>query len=148
VLDFRGDFDSFQRLYSRGDVLYGDYFAHLKDALQRKKHKNMVLLWYEDFTADLQKGLHDLAVNLGFPLSEDKLEILAERISFENFKKNDSINLGFVRREDLKLDFCRKGKVNDWENHLKGEEREKWRQWVTQKRSDWDMNDVDLKLPF
>ncbi len=36
-----------------GNALYGDYWAHLQDAVSHRDHPNVLLLWYEDMKKDL-----------------------------------------------------------------------------------------------
>ena len=33
--------------------MYGDYWAHLQDAVSHRDHPNVLLLWYEDMKKDL-----------------------------------------------------------------------------------------------
>jgi len=116
ALDEKTPFADFAKLYADGEVLYGDYFAHLKEAWALKDHPNVRQIWYEDMKTNQKGVIKDLAAFLGVDFPEDKVDLLNEHLKFENFRNNDACNMkppkGAVPDEIRdNFNFIRKGKV-------------------------------------
>lgn len=145
-LDKDADFGEYSEFYRKGEVLYGSYWAHLKDGWKYKGNKNFKFMWYEDLRVNLDKCLRELADFTGFKLSDDNISTLVDHLNIENFRKNDAVNMkpmkGTVPDEVRdNFNFIRKGKVGDWKDHFKCEEKVKeWNQWIE--------NNNDMGIPI
>ena len=89
-----GSYSDIAKEFLAKEVLYGDYWAHLKvneffimfsrhkmatslqTALSKKDHPNFHLIWYEDMKKDHRAELEKLCTFLDRPLSSEKLDQL------------------------------------------------------------------------
>lgn len=86
---FTGSFESFSKFFM-DDSTY--YWKHVLGGWQNRHLDNVHFMFYEDSKADLPSTLIKLADFLGHPLKEEDLPKLIKHLSFENCRKNLSIN--------------------------------------------------------
>jgi sulfotransferase len=73
-------------------VHWSPYFAHIKDGWSHRHDENVLFLFYEDLTADLEGSLRKLSQFLGKPLKDDDLPKLLDHLHIKNFKHNPAVN--------------------------------------------------------
>uniref|UniRef100_A0A0K2SY20 Sulfotransferase domain-containing protein n=2 Tax=Lepeophtheirus salmonis TaxID=72036 RepID=A0A0K2SY20_LEPSM len=124
--EYTGSFEEYAELFIQGKLLYGSYWDHLKFGLEIQKLDNVLLLCYEDMKKDLIKEMKKVLDFMEWDeLSEEKLQILKEHLSFTKFQKNSAVNLdtdfGYKVKVDKNGQFIRKGIVGDWKNYFSSE---------------------------
>ena len=125
--DMKNGFPEFAKRFMKGQIEYGNYWTHLKDAWDRKNHPNLKFLWYEDMKKDLQKITQDLAKFLNYSVNEEQVKQIDEFLKFENYQKFRS---EFPVKSEGPKKFFRKGQIGDWKNHFTESELEKWDLWI------------------
>ncbi|KAI9555126.1 hypothetical protein GHT06_017641 [Daphnia sinensis] len=119
-------------------------FPHILDAWNKRHHPNMLFLFYEDLKKDLRGEIEKVAKFLGKSLSEEQLTDLREHLRFDNFAKNESVNMEAAKQfGGMKMDghFIRKGKTGDWKNHFGPEINKRIDEWI-----DKNLKGTDLKF--
>jgi len=136
---FLGTFEEFMQYFKDGLHIFGSYWHHLKSGWERKNHKNLKFVWFEEMKAD-QKGIVEELIDfLKHPLSEEKIESLVDHVKFENMKKNPATNL--FQSGDKQ--FIRKGQVGDWKNHFDEAGNEKFETWILENIKETDLGDAE-----
>lgn len=147
VHGYQGEFDPFARMYMKGDVLYGDYWTHLRTLWKNKDHPNMCFIWYEDMVKDLRSVINEVTGFLKINLSEEKISSLLDHLSFKTMRNNDAVNMkppkGSMPDEQRdKLNFIRKGKVGNWREYFGEELLKEFDAWVEKN------NDLNIGFKF
>nr|ADD38708.1 Estrogen sulfotransferase [Lepeophtheirus salmonis] len=124
--EYTGSFEEYAELFLQGKVVYGSYWEHLKFGLEIQKLDNVLLLCYEDMKKDIIKEMKKVLDFMKWDeLSEEKLQILNEHLSFNKFQKNSAVNLDLYNGIKVKVNknghFIRKGIVGDWKNYFSSE---------------------------
>ncbi|XP_050716686.1 sulfotransferase 1C4-like [Eriocheir sinensis] len=118
---FQGTMEDFYKYFIDGDLLFGPYDEHVKEAWERRTHPNLHFVFYEDMQVDIMKELRRLNDFLDTQLTEEQLKKVADYTSFESMKTrgNEQVN-DFVNQDAFKKDggFFRKGKSGDWKKSL------------------------------
>lgn len=141
---FAGSFADMADMYIKGRVLYGSYWKHMQTMSKYKDHPNMKVMWFEDLKDDLKGFIRGAASFLGKDFDDDKVDALAEHLSFDNFKNNPAVNMkppkGAVPDEEREnFNFIRKGIVGDWKNYFEGDRAREWDQWIEENKGSVDM---------
>ena len=124
--------------FKDGFHIFGSYWHNLKSGWERRNHKNLKFVWFEDMKKD-QKGVIDELVEfLDHPLSEEKIDALVDHVKFDNMKKNSATNLF----KDGDKQFIRKGQVGDWKNHFDEKSNETFEAWILENISGTDLGDI------
>ncbi|KAK8398369.1 hypothetical protein O3P69_003928 [Scylla paramamosain] len=131
-----------QKKLMTGQILYGPYWSHVKQAWQKRHHPNLHFVFYEDMKADIMSELRKLNEFLGTQLSEEKLEAIAQYTSFSSMKARGEPLQDDVFHKENKSDvtFFRKGKTGDWKNHFTPELQKKMDHWIKENIADTDLN--------
>lgn len=83
---------------------------------------------------------------LGKTLTQEQLQQLEGHLSFDNFKKNESVNGQWKKRIGVfntDGDFIRNGKINEWKEYFTEEMNIEANQWIEK-----NMNLIDgFKFP-
>ncbi|XP_077999212.1 sulfotransferase 1B1-like [Glandiceps talaboti] len=110
----------FYKMAMKKQLPYGDWFDHVLAWEKQADRDNVCFLKYEDMKKDPRKTIKDLAAFLDKTLSEETVDKILDFCSFENMKKNDSVNMEkfFLIFDTRKAKFMRKGVVGDWQNHF------------------------------
>ena len=114
-------------MFETEDGLYfGSYWDHLKQAWELQNKDNVKFLWFEDMKQDLTKVIKELCQFLSVSLSNVQMKELADHLTFDKMKENQTVNFFGSR-------FLRKGEVGDWQNHFDKETSERWDSWIHNK---------------
>ncbi|XP_050716685.1 sulfotransferase 1C4-like isoform X2 [Eriocheir sinensis] len=120
-LDFQGTVEDFYKYFISGDLIFGGYDEHVKEAWERRTHPNLHFVFYEDMQADIMKELRRLNDFLDTQLTEEQLKKVADYTSFESMKERGNEEMKKIFNQDVyKKDggFFRKGKSGDWKKSL------------------------------
>ena len=141
---FEGDFRQFAE-YFRAELLHYSYWDHLHAAWERRHHRNMKLLWYEDMKEDTRGVIDQLAEFLHHPLSREQKILLCEQVEFSNMKKNvNAYNNTGYNNNASEIHFMRKGVVGDWVNHFDEETNQDFNEWTQGKIRGSGMEDLEI----
>eukprot|EP00096_Caligus_rogercresseyi_P000050 TRINITY_DN1013_c0_g1_i1.p1 TRINITY_DN1013_c0_g1~~TRINITY_DN1013_c0_g1_i1.p1 ORF type:complete len:321 (-),score=77.20 TRINITY_DN1013_c0_g1_i1:416-1378(-) len=117
---YTGSFEKFAELFLEGKVAYGSYWEHLKYGLEIRQLKNVLFITYEDMKKDIKTEMRRVLEFMEWPeLSQEKLDALADHLSFTSCKVNPALNFnpdGDELDEKNPKEFIRKGVVGDWKN--------------------------------
>ena len=113
-----GTFDDFFECFIRGEVDFGDYFAHLGPWFEARENENVLFLIYEEMKRDPVRNVEQIASFLSLPEAPNAafLSRVVEHSSFSSMSKNQG-RWSSRRPEDMPA-FVRKGIVDDWLNHF------------------------------
>ncbi|KAI5632731.1 sulfotransferase domain-containing protein [Phthorimaea operculella] len=142
-----GDFKTYWNFFITDLITYTPFFEHLKEAWEKRHHSNMLFLFYEELSKDLPAAVRRVSKFLNKEYTEDQIAGLCDHLSFDNFKKNKSVNfdpgndrLGlFVKGEEP---FIRKGKSGGWRDYFDEEMTQQADAWMQQ-----NLRDTDLRFP-
>lgn len=138
VQDFRGDQDEFVKEFIAGDLLYGHYDAHLKEAFERRSHPNLHIVRFEDLKTNPLQEYTRLEQFLGTNRTQEEIQKICDYTSFAEMKKRDNVvipNSPFYNSEVIAEDggFFRKGEVGDGKEKLSSENNAKLDKWIQEK---------------
>ena len=88
--------------------------------LKRSKNQMVKIVKYEDMKMDRRKVLEDLIEFVGIPCSEEDINTIVERSSFDSMRKEEKI-FGATPYSGTKGEggfYVRKGKANGWKEEL------------------------------
>ncbi|KAL0842288.1 hypothetical protein ABMA28_014426 [Loxostege sticticalis] len=144
-MGYYGDFKDYWASFVKGDVEDCPYFEHVKEFWEQRNHPNLLFLFYEDLLKDLPAGVRLVAQFLGKHPSEAQVAALSEYLTFDNFKKNKSVNFEVFKElgwSDKNMSFMRKGKAGDWRDYFDAEMAAQAQQWI-----DDNLRGTDLRFP-
>nr|XP_012143925.1 PREDICTED: estrogen sulfotransferase, testis isoform-like [Megachile rotundata]XP_012143926.1 PREDICTED: estrogen sulfotransferase, testis isoform-like [Megachile rotundata]XP_012143927.1 PREDICTED: estrogen sulfotransferase, testis isoform-like [Megachile rotundata] len=125
VEDYRGDFNTFCRLFLGDTLGYTPYWDNLVEFWHKRNEPNILFLKYEDMKADLSAVIKKSAAFLNKSVSDDQMKLLLDHLSFASMKANPAVNYEHVvenikkRREVVGNDkFIRSGKVGQWKEEM------------------------------
>ncbi|KAJ7342300.1 hypothetical protein JRQ81_010045 [Phrynocephalus forsythii] len=109
LLPTTSSWDEFFQMFMRGEVGWRSYFEH---ALAWDKHMdegNVRIMIYEELKENLYEGVKQIADFYEFPLSEEKIQSIAEKATFQTMSSEGPKRLGAFASV-----LFRKGEVGDW----------------------------------
>lgn len=80
--DFHSEFEVFEELYLKGNLLLGGYFEMLQSGWERRERPNMLMVWYEEMKADELGWTEKIMRHIGSNLSEEKLNRICQGLTF------------------------------------------------------------------
>ncbi len=121
---YNGSWEDFFALAEKGLLFWGDPFKHITAWYKfNKSRKNSLVLFYEELKEDLKGNVVKIASFLGKNLSENVIDYIVEKTTFENMAKDPKYNLADLPQFDTtKSTFMRKGKVGDWKEYFSDEQ--------------------------
>lgn len=142
---FSGDLETFAEYFIRDELYCSPFFPHLIDAWDRRHHPNMYFVFYEDLKQDLPGQIRKIAQFLGKPLADEQIAKLSEHLRFDNFAKNESVNMEFAKEIGSMNNtghFIRKGKTGDWKNHFSPDLNRRIDEWIAANLAKTDLRFV------
>eukprot|EP00096_Caligus_rogercresseyi_P003691 TRINITY_DN1710_c1_g1_i1.p1 TRINITY_DN1710_c1_g1~~TRINITY_DN1710_c1_g1_i1.p1 ORF type:complete len:346 (+),score=48.25 TRINITY_DN1710_c1_g1_i1:18-1055(+) len=118
---FNSTFEQYAEFFLEGQVAYGSFWDHAKFGIDlQKTFDNVLILTYEEMNKDIKSVMRTVQGFLEYPaISEEKLDILADHLSFKSFQNNTAVNMepdGGNNEDKGKGRFIRKGIIGDWKN--------------------------------
>ncbi|XP_027766738.1 sulfotransferase 6B1-like [Empidonax traillii] len=101
-------------------VAWGCYFEYLSQWNKYADEENVMTITYEELKENRLLGVKKIAAFLGISLTEEELQLVVERSSFQAMKKNSQKTHGAFG--DI---LFRKGGVSDWKNLFSEDQNEK-----------------------
>nr|ACO14581.1 Sulfotransferase 1A3/1A4 [Caligus clemensi] len=123
---FNSTFEQYAEFFLEGQVAYGSFWNHTGFGLELQRQFNDVLiLTYEQMNKDIKSVMKTVISFMGYPyVSDEKLEILKDHLSFKSFQKNSAVNMepdGGNQEDEGRGRFIRKGIIGDWKNFFSKE---------------------------
>jgi Sulfotransferase domain len=87
---FRGTFEDFFGLFMRGKVTYGSWFDHVHGWWMHRNDHNVLFLWYEDLSNDLEGSIRRISEFCGFEIDPERFPTILERCSFNFMKAHEA----------------------------------------------------------
>ncbi|XP_019136817.1 sulfotransferase 6B1-like [Corvus cornix cornix] len=112
--------DDFFTDFMTKKLAWGCYLEYLSEWNKYIDEENIMTITYEELKENRALGVKNIAAFLGIPLTEEELQFVAERSSFQSMKKNSENTHGAFG--DV---FFRKGVVSDWKNIFSEDQNEK-----------------------
>merc|ERR1719162_604443 len=111
-LGFEGDLDAFIPLYLAGKVTHGSFWDWHRDWWPAKEKYPETVLWlhYEDMKKDLGKEIRRVSEFLNLERSDDELDKVTERCTFNSMKKESESHGGYIAKKN----HLRSGKTGGW----------------------------------
>ena len=118
------EWKEFLEYFLVGKVGFGDYFDHVLSWWAHKDDDNVLFIMFEDMKRDPVTSIKRIATFLGYGnLSQDVLESIIEKTSFDKMQDNDTVNYSWrVYRDPQALPFMRKGTIGDWKTQFSVED--------------------------
>ncbi|KAG7302516.1 hypothetical protein JYU34_012430 [Plutella xylostella] len=112
----RASFMEFWEAFRKDLLPFTPVVAHANEAWQKRNHKNLHFIFYEDLKKDLSLEVRSMCKFLGREYSDLKLSLLVDHLAFDNLKKNKTVNNNL--HNDQKAQFIRKGEIGGWVEHF------------------------------
>ena len=105
-------------------IFEGHFFQHTAEwYTYNKSRENSLILVYEDMKKDLRGNVKKISDFLGKNLSDEALDKIAEKSTFESVVKDPNLNRrGAPHFKEERARFLRKGKVGDWQDYFTEEQ--------------------------
>ncbi|CAG9783940.1 unnamed protein product [Diatraea saccharalis] len=120
-------------------------FDNVKESWEKRNHPNMLFIFYEESLKDLASTVDRVVKFFGKTITDEQRSRVCVHLSFENFKKNKSVNKNIFKELDLlnkDASFVRKGKAGTWRELFDEEMTRQAEQWMAD-----NLRDTDLRYP-
>ncbi|CAK1596509.1 unnamed protein product [Parnassius mnemosyne] len=112
----RANFCHFWEAFRRDLLPWTPIVAHTNEAWENRHNPNLHFMFYEDMIKDLPKEIRAVCKFLDRKYSADKIEQLADYLSFNSLRKNKNVNNTTGKNGDVQ--FLRKGEAGGWKTHF------------------------------
>ncbi|NXS26736.1 ST6B1 Sulfotransferase, partial [Pomatostomus ruficeps] len=112
--------DDFFTDFMTKKMAWGCYFEYLSEWNKYADKENIMAITYEELKENRALGVKNIAAFFGMPLTEEELQLVVERSSFQSMKKNSEKTHGAFGNV-----LFRKGDVSDWKNLFSEDQNEK-----------------------
>ncbi len=114
--------DEFFGQFMAGRVPYGSWFKHVAGWLRNEDRLNVLIIDYEELSADLETGVRRIADFCGITIDPADMPRILERCSFAFMREHDarfSMDRRLIPKPvDTRTAFIRQGKVGGWRQEL------------------------------
>jgi hypothetical protein len=113
--------DEFFHHFLKGQVAYGSWFEHVAGWLRNEDGLNVLIVSYEELSADLEAGVKRIADFCGITIDPADMPRILERCSFAFMREHEdkfALELRKPPPRDTTTHFIRQGKVGGWEQEL------------------------------
>jgi hypothetical protein len=107
--------------FMAGDVPYGSWFDHVARWLRNKDRLNVLVVTYEELSADLEAAVRRIADFCGIAIDPAAMPRILERCSFAFMRQHDDKFSGerfYPNMPAPETPFIRQGKVGGWQQEL------------------------------
>ncbi|XP_041432894.1 sulfotransferase 1C4 isoform X1 [Xenopus laevis] len=121
ILPDPGTWDSYFSAFLAGDVPWGSWFDHVIGWWKAVDKHQILFIFYEDMIKDPMHEIRKVMKFLGKDLSDEVLENIKYRTSFQAMKENPMSNYTTLPKaifDQTISPFMRKGTVGDWKTHF------------------------------
>ncbi|XP_074393517.1 sulfotransferase 6B1 [Zonotrichia albicollis] len=112
--------DDFFTDFMTKKMAWGCYFEYLSEWNKYADKENIMTITYEEVKENPALSVKNIATFFGIPLTEEQLQLVVERSSFQSMKKNSDKTHGSLGNV-----LFRKGGVSDWKNLFTEDQNEK-----------------------
>ncbi|NWZ69626.1 ST6B1 Sulfotransferase, partial [Acrocephalus arundinaceus] len=112
--------DEFFTDFMTKKMAWGCYFEYLSEWNKYADQENIMPITYEEVKENPALSVKNIATFFGIPLTEEELQLVVERSSFQSMKKNSEKTHGSFGNV-----LFRKGCVSDWKNLFSEDQNEK-----------------------
>ncbi|NWU54041.1 ST6B1 Sulfotransferase, partial [Dromas ardeola] len=112
--------DDFFTAFMTKKMPWGCYFEYLSKWNKYADDENVMTITYEELKENPVLGVKNIAAFFGISLTEEELQSVVERSSFQSMKKNSQKTHGAFGNV-----LFRKGGVSDWKNLFSEDHNEK-----------------------
>ncbi|XP_051470136.1 sulfotransferase 6B1-like isoform X2 [Apus apus] len=112
--------DDFFVAFMTKKMPWGCYFEYLSKWNKYAADENVMPMTYEELKENPVLGVKSIAAFFGISLTEEELQTVVERSSFQSMKKNSEKTHGAYANV-----FFRKGAISDWKNLFSEDQNEK-----------------------
>ncbi|NWZ69627.1 ST6B1 Sulfotransferase, partial [Acrocephalus arundinaceus] len=112
--------DEFFTDFMTKKMAWGCYFEYLSEWNKYADQENIMPITYEEVKENPALSVKNIATFFGIPLTEEELQLVVERSSFQSMKKNSEKTHGSFGNV-----LFRKGGVSDWKNLFSEDQNEK-----------------------
>ncbi|XP_071496417.1 sulfotransferase 1B1-like [Diadema antillarum] len=135
--------DNFEQ-FLQGKMHWGSWPAHVKQALDNKGEKNLLIVQYEELLRDPMTGIRKIAEHIGHPLSDEVLERVVTNSTLSQMKKTYH-KLAESGRENLTRgpgvnSFLNKGKTGQWKTRFTVAQNEIFDKWYQKEMAGTNFN--------
>jgi estrone sulfotransferase len=139
---YDGSLEEFVEAFITDNVYCAPFWSHLREFWEVRNRSDVLFLKFEDMKEDLPKVIRQTAAFLGKTLTEEKVDILADHLSFESMKNNPACSKEHLisvlqaihgkKQPDKK--FMRKGQVGSWKDELPPQLMARFDEWIEKNR--------------
>jgi len=139
---YEGPWEDFLEGFCRGEIDYGSYFDFVKSWWSRRHQANILFVRYEEMKKTPGEHVKKMAEFLGKSLSQSTIDLIVEKTSFQSMKSNPHTNPSRSKqgadifRQDIGVEFMRKGEMSDWKNYFTVAQNEAFDELVEEKLKD------------
>ena len=143
AFEFSGDWNDFYKLFVSGRVDSGLWFDHVLQWWKHRSESNVLFIKYEDMKKELCALVKQVADFMGYCLTHEVVQSIADQCSFLGMKENNSSNFSWVpdeARSSSATPHLRKGTVGDWKSHFTSRQNEEFDALYEQKMEGTGLN--------
>ncbi|XP_053327443.1 sulfotransferase 1B1-like [Spea bombifrons] len=138
-----GTWEEYLDAFMQGKVAFGPWSSHVKGWWEVRRQRDVLYLFYEDMLEDPKREIQKVAEFIGKELSEEVLEKIHQRTSFQAMKDNPMANYTTIPSSVMDHSispFMRKGRCGDWKNHFTVAQNERFDEYYGREMSDTDLS--------
>ena len=112
---YSGPWEHWFKMFLEGKLQRGDWFNHVLSWWEHRNADNILFLKYEDLRKAFDVELRKIANFLGYPLSPELAQQIADQTAFKNMKHNKFSNMNEAFDPES---FFRKGVIGSWKDQF------------------------------
>lgn len=113
--NYAGPWEHWLGIFLEGRAQRGDWFDHVLSWWERSDSERILFMKYEDLKTNFDQEIEKLVAFLDYPLTDDVLEMIRRKTSFEHMKNDSFSNLQEISQLE---GFYRKGQIGSWKDQF------------------------------